>query len=129
MTAFLCAPIEKPVRKVPGGDANANPEQADLGNARKAQLCPSAGSPCFSFSFTRFVRIATHLSGAATIERLSLILVLWHCALRRCNNASCFYTVKLCCVDSPSFLTPQKRVNLKGRWSRPLLGPLQPCVP
>ncbi len=30
MAAFLCAPIEKPVRKVPGGDANANPEQADL---------------------------------------------------------------------------------------------------
>src|SRR5258708_7367600 len=83
------------------------------------------GSPWFSFSFTRFMRIATHLSGDTTIEVSSLILVLWHCALRRCTNVSCFYMVKPCCVDSLSSLTPQKRVNLKGRWSRPLVCAVQ----
>src|SRR6266851_1820583 len=54
MTAFLCAPIapiEKPVRKVTGGDANANPEQADLGNARKAQPCPQHRLTLFQFFF------------------------------------------------------------------------------
>src|SRR5260221_1885489 len=95
------------------------------GTLGRLNHAPSAGSPCFSFSFTRFVRIATHLSGGTTIEGLSLILVLWHCALRRCNNASCFYMVKPCCVASLSSLTLQKRVNLKGRWSRPLVCAVQ----
>jgi hypothetical protein len=34
------------------------------------------------------VRIATHLSGGTTIEGLSFIFVLWHCAFYRRNNCA-----------------------------------------
>src|SRR5713226_2444663 len=48
------------------------------GTLGRLNHAPSAGSPRLSFSFTWFVRIATHLSSHAIIEGLPLIPVLWH---------------------------------------------------